>query len=201
MAISERSTDLWQHVQRRAWEDAAAEIPRVRTLPSAVAPTVQICAEEPSWHSDRYRVRAEAAFAGMEKALAAGRIAKATSRRMAFLHSAHLDRLARARTAARTNGLRLDPMGRGPLPEMPILHYRDRLPWGLVPIERYETDGLPDRASSVVRAWNALGEVFDRYIVADEPRGVAPFPTHCLIGAVSCDGRTADWFVLDRWAS
>jgi hypothetical protein len=27
------------------------------------------------------------------------------------------------------------------------------------------------------------------------------FPVHDLIGAVSSDGRSADWFVLDRWAS
>jgi hypothetical protein len=137
----------------------------------------------------------------MEKALAAGRTAKAAQHRATFMYNVHVDRLAKARSTARQNGLRLDPMGRGPLPELPTLHYRDRLPWGLVPLGRYDHDDLPDRASSVVEAWNALGEVFDRYVVADEPPGVAPFPTHCLIGAISADGRSADWFVLDRWAS
>lgn len=210
MAISEKA-DIWQHVQRRAWEDAA--VPRrsgaegqqtpshVRKLPFPVSTTVQVCCDEPDWHSDRYRDRAAAALSRLEKAIAAGRFAKAASCRTAFLHNVQLDRLGRARTAARENGLRLDPMGRGPLPELPVVHYRDRLPWGLVPIARYSSDDLPDRASLVVDAWNALGETFDRYIVADEPPGVAPFPTHCLIGAISADGRHADWFVLDRWAS
>lgn len=201
MAISERS-DIWKHVQRRAWEDAGAEAGNVRRLPfGTVTPTVTICADEPSWFSDRYRERGEAAIAGMEKALAAGRQKKADAHRMAYAYNVHLDRLAKARSAARDNGLRLDPMGRGPLPDLPVLHYRDRLPWGLIPVARYDHDDLPDRASSVIDAWNGLGEVFDRYIVAHEPPGVAPFPTHCLIGAVSCDGRTADWFVLDRWAT
>jgi hypothetical protein len=201
VAISERS-DIWRHVQRRAWEDAAADGGNVRRLPyPAVAPTVRIADDEPTWWTDRYRERGEAAFARMEKALASGRHAKADAARVAFLHNVHLDRLARARSAARDNGLRLDPMGRGPVPDGPVLHYRDRLPWCLVPVPHHDRDELPDRAASVVAAWNALGDVFDRYIVADEPPGVAPFPTHCLIGAISPDGRCGDWFVLDRWAS
>ena len=201
MAISERS-DIWAHVQRRAWEDAAAQGSHVRRLPyPALGRTVQITVDEPAWRNDRFRERGEAALARLDKALAAGKTAKAEAARTAFLYNVHLDRVAGARTTARSNGLRLDPMGRGPVPELPTLHYRDRLPWALFPITRYEHEDLPDRASSVVDAWNALGDLFDRYIVADEPPGVAPFPTHCLIGAISADGRTADWFVLDRWAS
>jgi hypothetical protein len=203
VAISERSTDLWQHVQRRAWEDAAVleEPTLLRTLPFPVTPSVQICAEEHGWTSERYRERADAAFVRMEQAIGSGRFRKATACRAAFLHNVHLDRLARARSVARENGLRLDPMGRGPVPELPTVHYRDRLPWGLVPLAAHDHDDLPDRACSVVRAWNGQGDVFDRYVLADEPPGVAPFPTHCLIGAISADGRVADWFVLDRWAS
>src|SRR5581483_12266154 len=166
-----------------------------RTLPFPVAPRIQITAEEPGWHNDHYRQRAEAALARMERAFAKGHTAKGEAARSQYLYNVHCDRLAKARGAARDNGLRLDPMGRGPLPDHPVLHYRDRLPWGLVPLPKFHHDELPDRATSVVETWNALGDVFDGYVLADEPPGVAPFPTHCLIGAISADGRSADWFV------
>jgi hypothetical protein len=202
VAISERR-DIWQAVQRRAWEGAGAHarLSVVEPIPFPHRPTIQIDADRPAWHSDRFKDRADAAFVRMERALAKGRFAKAAKLRAAWMASVHADRLARARSASRDTGLRLDPMGRGPIPELRTLHYRDRLPWRLNPVRAYDHDDLPDRASSVIDAWNAQGDVFDSYVVADEPPGTAPFPTHCLVGAISADGRTADWFILDRWAS
>jgi hypothetical protein len=203
VAISERR-DIWQHVQRRAWEGAAAQ-PRNLAVAEVVAlplpPTVQIDADRAAWHSDRFRQRADHVFGRMEKALSKKRFRKAAKRRASWMACVHHDRVARARSVARDTGLRLDPMGRGPVPELRTICYRDRLPWGLRPVRAYDHDDLPDRAASVVEAWNALGGVFDRYIVADEPPGTAPFPTHVLVGAITSDGRTADWFILDRWAS
>ncbi len=202
MALSER-TDIWQAVQRRAWEGAAAEpnLSVVEPIPFPLRPTVRIDADRAPWHSDHFRGRADAALVRMEKALAKSRFRKAAKCRTAWMSSEHQDRLARARTVARDTGLRLDPMGRGPVAELRTVHYRDRLPWGLRPIQSYHHGDLPDRAASVVDAWNAQGGVFDAYVIADEPPGTAPFPTHCLVGMISSDGRQADWFILDRWAS
>jgi hypothetical protein len=112
-----------------------------------------------------------------------------------------LDRLAYAREIARERGLRLDAMGRGPLVDRPTVHYRDRLPWSLTPVAPYVTEELPHRAASVIESWNGSGWVFDRLYVADEPVSSGHFPVHSLIGAVSPDGRAAEWFTLDRWAS
>ena len=38
------------------------------------------------------------------------------------------------------------------------------------------------------------------YYLADEPRTTC-FPTQSLVGIIGNDGRSGDWFVLDRWAS
>src|SRR5438067_2728713 len=112
VAISER-TDLFGHVQRRAGE-VVASTPSVVAFPLAM--TVHIEAGPPGWQVERLRARAETAFVRMEKALAAGRFRKAKTRRGAWMHAVHLDRLSWARALARENALRLDPMGRGPVP-------------------------------------------------------------------------------------
>jgi hypothetical protein len=61
--------------------------------------------------------------------------------------------------------------------------------------------GLPNRAEDVVETWNGAGNTFDALFIADEPIASGHFPVHDLVGAVSVDGRSGDWFILDRWAS
>lgn len=69
-----------------------------------------------------------------------------------------------------------------------------------MPISPYRDARLPLRTADIVDEWNRAGEIFDCYYVAGEPRTTS-LPTLSLIGAISPDGRSAHWFVLDRWAS
>lgn len=195
MAIA-RQPDLWGHVQRQLLERP----PNVRLVP-VPQPTIHVGEGDPGWHVERLQGRADDIFNAWLRALDGGKTRKARRLRAAWMHTAHMDRLAYAREIARERGLRLDPMGRGPLVDRPTVHYRDRLPWGLKPLGHYESDDLPYRAASVVETWNGSGWVFDRLYLADEPVCSGHFPAHSLIGAISQDGRSADWFVLDRWAS
>ncbi|HYZ93428.1 MAG TPA: hypothetical protein VFA34_13725 [Actinomycetota bacterium] len=188
--------DLWGHVQRQLMETP----PNVR-LVSVPQPTVHVGEGDSGWHLDKLRNRAAELFDAWVDAVDAGKTRKADRLRQAWVHTAHLDRLAYARETARERGLRLDPMGRGPLVDVPTVHYRDRLPWALTPLGHYDFDKLPTRAASVVETWNGSGWVFDRLYLADEPVCSGHFPVHSLIGAVSPDGRSAEWFTLDRWAS
>lgn len=188
--------DPWGHVQRQFLDMP----PNVRLVPVPQR-TVHVGEGDTGWHSDKFRTKADHLFASWEKALAAGKSRKAERLRSAWLHAAHQDRVAYAREMAREKGLRLDPMGRGPVVDHPTVHYRDRLPWALKPVGHYEVDELPYRAASVVESWNGSGWVFDRLYVADEPVCSGHFPTHTLVGAISGDGRSAEWFALDRWAS
>lgn len=188
--------DLWGHVQRQYLEIP----PNVRLVPVPQY-TVHVGEGDTGWHDERFRTRAEELITLWAAALQAGKPRRARRLRAAWVHTAHLDRLAYARETARERGLRLDPIGRGPLVDTPTVHYRDRLPWALKPLGHYEVDELPHRAASVVETWNGSGWVFDRLYLADEPVCSGHFPAHSLIGAISEDGRSAEWFVLDRWAS
>jgi len=206
VAIAKDSIDLWTHVQKRTREgvkDAAKAAPSkgVRTFPFPVVRTVRLADSEPSWCIDRNRDRAQSAYAELVRALDSGSHRRARKARAAWMAAVHRDRLAHAKEVAGTCELRLDPMGRGPLVDLPTTHYRDRLPWSLLPLQRYDDDNLPLRASSILDAWNEHGDIFDRYYLAHEPRCSASIPTHALIGVISGDGRSADWFALDRWAS
>jgi hypothetical protein len=201
VAIS-RTTDLWAHVQQDVARLRRADAPRsIEVVPFPAGHTIELRTEAPAWHDPSNEAKAEVLFDELEQALTGGKARRADRLRAGWLRIVHNDRLTRARKCAATNGLRLDPMGRGPVVDRPTLHFRDRLPWGLTPLQPYDGAGLPDRARSVVHEWTSVGEVFDAFVVADEPPGAASFPTHCLIGAISVDGRHADWFVLDRWAS
>jgi hypothetical protein len=153
------------------------------------------------WHEDRYRTRADQLIAGIEAAVAKGRHRRAARLRTAWLHQVHLDRRARAFATARERGLRFDPVGRGPLVADETVHYRDRLPWHLTPVSRYGDQRLPDRAAGVLDDWNDAGGSFDAVYMAEEPVGAGHFPVRSLIATISSDGRSGDWFVLDRWAS
>jgi hypothetical protein len=186
--------DLWRHVQEQVWAGD-----NVRVLP--LAETVHVCADDEVWHLDRFHGRADLLFAALERAIIDGKHRRARRLRTAWVHQVHLDRLAWARETAAERGLRLDPIGRGPVIDRPTVHYRDKLPWYLTPVGRYLDDRLPDRATSVLDGWNGTGKVFDSLCVADEPVGSGHFPAHSLIGTISPDGRSGDWFVLDRWAS
>lgn len=188
--------DPWAHVQRQL-----LEMPHNVRLVSVPQRTVHVGEGDTGWHADKFRSRAEELFVAWEKALDAGKMRRAARLRSAWMHTSHIDRLAFARETARERGLRLDPMGRGPLVDRPTVHYRDRLPWALKPLGHYDLDELPYRAEAVVESWNGSGWVFDRLYVADEPICSGHFPTHTLVGAISADGRTAEWFALDRWAS
>jgi hypothetical protein len=187
-----RESDLFGYVQRNVFEAS-----NVRRIPSAR--TLHVTPEEPCWHDDH--TRADHLFGAYEAALASGRRRKADRLLARWLHQVHADRVAYLRCVARERGLRLEPIGRGPLADRPVVYYRDRLPWYLTPVARYNDRRLPDRASDVVETWNGAGTTFDALFIADEPVSSGHFPVHDLIGAVSADGRTADWYVLDRWAS
>jgi hypothetical protein len=166
-----------------------------------VALTLHVRAPEDTWHKDAIHDRADELLSSLQTAVADGRGRRARRLRASWLHQVHLDRLAFARETARERGLRLDPIGRGPVVDRPTVHYRDRLPWYLTPVGRYGDERLPDRAASVIDGWNGSGGVFDTLFIADQPVSSGHFPVHSLIGAISADGRTGDWFVLDRWAS
>lgn len=196
-----RSGDLWQHVQRQVWplDDPSQAPPTIRVLPGAQ--TVHVCAEDECWHSHRCHGRADELFERLEDALVSGSSRRADRLRARWLHQVHLDRIAWAKATATERGLQLDPIGRGPVIDRPTVHYRDRLPWYLTPVNRYLDRRLPDRASSVLDGWNGTGKVFDGLCIADEPVTSGHFPAHSLIGAISPDGRAGDWFILDRWAS
>jgi hypothetical protein len=195
------SADLWQHVQHQVWrpEDATKAMNAIRVLPPMH--TLHVCADDECWHTEKCHCRADDLFARFESALAAGRRRRAERLRSRWLRQVHLDRVAWARATAAERGLRLDPIGRGPVIDRPTVHYRDRLPWYLTPVGRYLDRRLPDRATAVLDGWNGTGRVFDGLCVADEPVASGHFPTHSLIGAISPDGRSGEWFVLDRWAS
>jgi hypothetical protein len=200
LAIAKRSTDLWGYVQRALLEEVS-DPPQYysRTVRLVAPPTVAV-REEIGWHNPSNEARARSHLDAIEKALQQGRSRRANRHRAAYLSTLHTDRVAGARSTAGEHNLRLDPMGRGPLIDRPTVYYRDRLPWGILPLTPYRDDRLPPRAGSIVEAWNDAGEVFDRYYMADEPR-TSCFPTQSLIGVIGNDVRYGDWFVLDRWAS
>lgn len=197
MAMMRQSTDLWGYVQRSVAEEAD---PVVRTLPTPVAPTVKLRHPDQEWHSARNRDRANAQLQRLSDAIASGNTKRADRLRSAWLHTLQADRLSRARAVSCEQGLRLDAIGRGPLCDNSTTHYRDRLPWGVTPLATYGDDRVPDRAAAVIDEWNGAGDVFDAYFLADEPPSNS-MRAQSLIGAISPDGTTAEWFVLDRWAS
>jgi len=203
MAIAKRSTDLWGYVQRALLEEVsgASQPPEYysRTVRLIAPPTVAL-RDAVDWHNPANEAKASAHLASLDKALTDGRSRRAARHRAAYLQVLHTDRVSGARAAAGREGLRLDPMGRGPLFDRPAVYYRDRLPWGILPVAAYRDDRLPPRAGTIVERWNAAGEIFDRYYMADEPRTTC-FPTQSLIGVITTDHRHGDWFVLDRWAS
>jgi hypothetical protein len=201
LAIAKRSTDLWGYVQRALLEEVSgpAQPPEYysNTVRLVAPPTVAL-REEIAWHSPANEAKAGVHLQAMDEALAQGKERRAARYRAAYLGVLHTDRVSCARAVAGREGLRLDPMGRGPLFDAPAIYYRDRLPWGILPVSAYRDDRLPPRAATTVERWNAAGEVFDRYYLADEPKTTC-FPTQSLIGVIAGD-RNGDWFVLDRWA-
>jgi hypothetical protein len=202
LAIAKRPTDLWGYVQRALLEEVGpADPPEYysRTVRLVAPPTVAL-RESVDWHSPSIRAKALAHLQALATAVERGRSRRAARHRAAFMQAFHTDRVAGARAAAGRRGLRLDPMGRGPLFDAAAVYYRDRLPWGIQPVLTYGDDRLPPRAASIVDGWNDVGDIFDRYYMADEPRTTC-FPTQSLVGVIDSDGRTGDWFVLDRWAS
>ncbi len=188
--------DLWGSYQQ-TWKREAFSEANIRMIPPA--PTVHVCADDEVWHGDHDR--ADRLLDDLDRAMAGGFLRRAQRLRAAWLQQCHLDRIAWARATARERGLRLDPIGRGPVVDRPTVHYRDRLPWYLAPVNRYADDRLPARASAVLDGWNGTGKVFDGLCIADEPVSSGHFPVHSLVGAITADGRSGDWFVLDRWAS
>lgn len=193
MAIA-RDSDVFGYVQKQVFEAT-----NVRMLP--VSRTLHVSPDDPIWRDETIHAKADALFAAYETALEANRRRRADRLMAHWLHQVQLDRICYLREVAMERRLRLEAIGRGPVVDRPAVHYRDRLPWYLVPVGRYNDGRLPERASDVVETWNGAGTTFDGLFIADEPVSSGHFPVHDLIGAVSADGRTGDWFVLDRWAS
>ena len=195
MVIARHSPELRQDIHHRMPEPGS----NVRMIP--VTQTLRIAVPEDSWHRDDLHDRGDALLTALDDAVRTGKGRRAHRLLAAWLHQTHVDRLAFARDTARDRGLRLDPIGRGPVVDHPTVYFRDRLPWYLTPVNRYSDERLPDRAASVIDGWNGSGSVFDGLFIADQPVSSGHFPVHSLIGAISANGRTGDWFVLDRWAS
>lgn len=202
LAIAKRSTDLWGYVQRALLEEVKASDPPEywsRTVRLVSPPTIAL-REPVTWHNPSNEAKAAAHLEALDAALAQGRTRRANRHRTGYLSLVHTDRVAGARAAASRNGLRLDPMGRGPVFDRPTVYYRDRLPWNIRPLGAYRDDGLPPKAASIMDGWNGAGDLFDLYYMADEPKTTC-FPTQSLIGVIGSDSKHGDWFVLDRWAS
>ena len=200
LAIAKRSTDLWGYVQRALLEEVSDPPEYYSNTVRLIAPPTVALRDSLTWHSPSNETKAAAHLSALDAALQAGKVRRAARHRAAYQQVLHTDRVCGARATAGREGLRLDPMGRGPLFDEPTMYYRDRLPWGILPLAAYRDDRLPPRAASTVERWNAAGDVFDRYYMADEPRTTC-FPTQSLIGVIAGDHRHGDWFVLDRWAS
>ena len=186
--MATEAKDLFGHVQRNVF-----------LIPSANV--LHVSPEEDRWHCETIQGKADVIFGTYENAQLSGKKGKADRALGHWLHHVQLDRIAFLKEIARERGLRFDACGRGPVVDRPAVHYRDRLPWYLTPVGRYADRRLPDRACGVVETWNGAGTTFDGLFIADEPVSSGHFPVHDLICAVSADGRTGDWFVLDRWAS
>lgn len=207
MAVPERSMEAQQQLERVLFERGPAGYRGVRvtgslaeTIPFPLRLPVQVEEEGPdTWHDESLRRRAEMLLTELEEAIEQGRDRRAERLKSAFLGVVHADRLARIAATARAEGLRLDPTGAGPVFHRPTVFLRDRLPWCLTPVDEQHHPDLPERARLILEAWEASGKPFDAYYVADEPRGSGPLPCRCLIGVVSADGSTGDWFILERW--
>jgi hypothetical protein len=196
VALARHDHDLWGSYQESLRHDIWPNS-NVRPLPTTHV--VHVCADDEVWHGAHDR--ADQLFAALEDALQAGSERRAARLRVAWLRQVHADRLAWARATAKERELRFDPIGRGPVVDRPTVHYRDRLPWYLTPVNRYVDDRLPTRAHAALDGWNGTGKVFDSLCIADEPRSSGHFPVHSLVATISADGRAGDWFMLERWTS
>jgi hypothetical protein len=208
VAVPKRSTDLWGHVQRLLSEQTregrtTVATPGGTTIPLPRRHHVDVEDDPPAqpWHDEDRRDRADLILGLLEDAVASGRRRHADRLRAAWLRGLQTDRVARVRWIGSERSMRCDPNGRGPLFDGPAVHYRDRLPWSIVPVTGSVDLALPARAARTLRAWEEHGAVFDRWYVAQHPVGSAPVPCYSLIGVISSDGLSGDWFVLDRWGA
>lgn len=185
--------------------DAGPDLRVVRPEAPAVVIRAEPAPEESDWVLDGNRRRAEAVLARLEAAVHAGRRRRADRLRREFLRVVQQDRTAAACLAARDEGLRLEPVGHGDLLDVPTLYRLRRTPWDVRPMPRGPDGTLPDHARSAKDAWERRGRLFDALYRATEAPEVldgpdTPRPRRSfLIGVISADGTTGDWFVLDDW--
>jgi hypothetical protein len=200
VAMPETKVDLWGHVQRSLLEPDEHTEAEVIPLPTPTRdPHLKVddLADGPIWHVELNRQRADAVFTALEQAAGAGDDRKVRRLSRLWLSILQADRRSLAAEVSKAKGWRFEAIGRGPLVDRPTVVYRDRLPWVLRPADAGD-DLLSERAARIRDRW-ADERVFDGFVVADEPNGHSPIPCRSLIGVLSPDGRTAEWFILDRW--
>lgn len=177
-------------------------------LVEPAAPTYLIEEVEPAtdWYGEAHRRRGESLLAKIERAVATGARRREARLRRQLMAVIHQDRVAQVCAVARTCALRLEPVGWGELLTEDATYCPRRSPWRVTPLDGTNHDLLPVHARAVRDSWAAHGDPFDMYYVADEvpdvsdpALGVPRRPESYLVGAISRDGREADWFVLDRW--
>lgn len=181
--------------------------PDLRVVRSAPPPTsIDARSDEgEAWALAGNRRRAEGVLAKLESAVRTGRQRRADRLRAEFLGIVQQDRTAAACLTARDENLRLEPVGHGDLLEAPTLYQLRRTPWRVRPLTAADDPDLPEAARRTRDAWRRHHGLFDALYRAteapelldgpDTPRPARSF----LIGVISADGSTGDWFVLADW--
>lgn len=181
--------------------------PDLRVVGPAPALTIVAseAAPETDWVLEVNRRRGESLLGRLEDALRRGRSRHADRLRAEFLGVVHQDRIASACLAARDAGLRFEPVGHGDLVDVPTLYQLRRTPWHVRPLGPPHDPGLPEGARHAKAIWDGHADAFDALYEAVEapeparapsdPRGTRAY----LVGVISADGVTGDWFVLDDW--
>lgn len=185
--------------------DAVPDLRLVRSGSTTVVIRAEPAPEEGTWVLDGNRQRAESVLVRLEAAVRAGRSRRADRLRREFLRIVQQDRTAAACLAAREEGLRLEPVGHGDVLDVPTLYRLRRTPWHVHRLAGRTEPPLPDHARHAKDAWERRGELFDAVYRATEAPEVldgpeTPRPRRSfLVGVISADGATGDWFVLDDW--
>lgn len=157
------------------------------------------------WVLDCNRRRGEALLERLQGALRRGRARHADRLRTEFLGVVHQDRIAAACLAARDAGLLLEPVGHGDVLDRPGPYQLRRTPWRVRPLTATDGAELPEHARHARAVWGSQPMAFDALYEATEAPDLGGMPADprppkgFLIGVISADGLTGDWFVLADW--
>ncbi len=185
--------------------DTGPDLRIVREGPPDVVIRAEPASDEGSWVLEGNRRRAEGVLARLEAAVEAGRRRRADRLRREFLGIVQQDRTAAACLAAREENLRLEPVGHGEVLDLPTLYRLRRTPWDVRRLTGAADPTLPSHARDAKDAWQGHEGLFDAlYRATEAPEALEGpatprTPRSFLIGVISADGATGDWFVLDDW--